>query len=176
MISELRSFLRRRTAFILDAIILFLGVVVTQGVIYLLGFNPIVRQMQSGIQVSGVGLHLWVTGTTTLPFMLYFALMHNSNWQATLGKQIMHIKVTTVANERISFGRSLLRAVVTLFPFEVNHTIIFHIGYGNPDTVGYLIPALIFFYSLIVAYIALIFLTRRNQSFDDLVSGTVIST
>ncbi|MCL4561067.1 MAG: RDD family protein [Chloroflexi bacterium] len=173
MMPEIKYFLRRIFAFILDAVILFLGVVITQAAMLLVGINPVVRQMQAGIAVSGSTLHLWVTATTTLPFILYFAIMHSSGWQATLGKRVMRIKVTTVYNERTSFQRGVLRAVVTLIPFEVNHTIIFNIGYGNPAMVGYLIPALVFFYGLIAAYIASIFLTRRHQSLDDLVSGTV---
>ena len=40
---------------------------------------------------------------------LYFALMESSDWQATLGKRALGIKVTDDAGERIDFGRATWR-------------------------------------------------------------------
>jgi len=40
---------------------------------------------------------------------LYFALMESSNWQATLGKRLIGIKVTDAQGQRIGLGRALAR-------------------------------------------------------------------
>jgi uncharacterized RDD family membrane protein YckC len=37
---------------------------------------------------------------------LYFALMESSGWQATVGKKMIGLKVTTLDGQRIGFGRA----------------------------------------------------------------------
>ena len=40
---------------------------------------------------------------------LYNALLLSSNWQATVGKRLMNIKITDMQGQRISFSRAILR-------------------------------------------------------------------
>jgi len=40
---------------------------------------------------------------------LYFSLMESSNYQGTLGKMIVGVKVTTLEGEKIGFGRATAR-------------------------------------------------------------------
>lgn len=76
--------------------------------------------------------------------------------------------------ERISFGRALLRTVVKLIPFEVNHAVMFlpvpMAGEPNPGfRPGFILVSL-----LMMVYLASVILTRRKQSIHDLVAGTVV--
>src|SRR5262245_11006037 len=58
----------------------------------------------------------------------YFALMESSRRQGTLGKQVMGIKVTDLAGQRISFGRATGRyflKMVSSFEFMLGYLISF---------------------------------------------------
>jgi uncharacterized RDD family membrane protein YckC len=46
-----------------------------------------------------------VSGTYTVIYWLYEALMMSSTWQATLGKKALNLRVTDEAGNRISFAR-----------------------------------------------------------------------
>lgn len=46
--------------------------------------------------------------------LIYFSYMESSNKQATFGKQFLNLKVVDLNNERISFGRALLRNIARL--------------------------------------------------------------
>jgi uncharacterized RDD family membrane protein YckC len=75
----------------------------------------------------------------------YFALMHSSRWQATLGKRAFRIKVTDVAGGRIGFGRATARYFATF----VSTVILFF---------GYLMAAF----------------TRQRQALHDKIAGTLV--
>lgn len=76
--------------------------------------------------------------------VLYYAGMHASKWQGTLGKMIVGIKVTDLNGQRISFGRSLGRFFATIL------SMIFFIGY------------------IMAAF------TNKKQSLHDRIAGTVV--
>lgn len=40
---------------------------------------------------------------------LYYALLHSSPWQASIGKKLLMLKVVTVKGDRVSFARATLR-------------------------------------------------------------------
>lgn len=42
---------------------------------------------------------------------LYYALLESSPWQATLGKRLLHLRVTDLRGHRVSFNRASFRAV-----------------------------------------------------------------
>ena len=62
----------------------------------------------------------------TLPFILYFALSENSAWQATLGKHIFGIKVISVSEKELRFGRCFLRNLIKFIPWELGHVFAHH--------------------------------------------------
>lgn len=76
--------------------------------------------------------------------ILYYAGMHASKWQGTLGKMIVGIKVTDINGQRISFGRSLGRFLATIL--------------SGVLYIGYIIAAF----------------TEKKQSLHDLIAGTVV--
>jgi uncharacterized RDD family membrane protein YckC len=77
--------------------------------------------------------------------IFYFAGMHASNWQATIGKKLLKLKVTDLQGNRISFWRGLGRYLAMVFISSI-----FYIGY------------------IITAF------TEKKQSLHDLIAGTVV--
>lgn len=76
--------------------------------------------------------------------VLYYAGMHASKWQGTLGKMIVGIKVTDLNGKRISFGRALGRFFATIL------SSILYIGY------------------IMAAF------TQKKQSLHDMIAGTIV--
>lgn len=117
---------RRLGAYLIDCLILFAGVLVTQGAILALGWNPLVAQAAAGAPVGGAALNSWVFATVTVPCLLYFAGFHAAPAGATPGKRLLNLRVTHAAGNRVGFGRALGRAAITLLPFEWNHLVMFY--------------------------------------------------
>lgn len=89
-------------------------------------------------------LYIFLYIGTLMISLLYYAGMHASKLQGTLGKIIVGIKVTDMNGKRISFGRSLGRFLATIL------SSVFYIGY------------------IIAAF------TEKKQSLHDLIAGTVV--
>lgn len=76
--------------------------------------------------------------------IMYYAGMHASKWQGTLGKIIVGIKVTDLSGERISFARALGRYFATIL------SSILYIGY------------------IMAAF------TKKKQSLHDFIASTIV--
>jgi uncharacterized RDD family membrane protein YckC len=77
--------------------------------------------------------------------VIYFAGMHASKWQATIGKKVLGLAVTDLKGNRISFWRGLGRFIVMTFLSSI-------------FMVGYIIAAF----------------TEKKQSLHDLIAGTYV--
>lgn len=86
------GFWRRLGAYLIDWIILFAAMVAIGAAAG--GYGD------GGDAKLAINLFAWIGS------WLYFALMENSAWQATLGKRVIGIRVCNAAGERISFGRA----------------------------------------------------------------------
>jgi Predicted membrane protein/domain len=138
------SFWRRVAACMLDGFVLWIpGTLVFMAL--LLAFGAFA---QPGAPPPGLGRAMFIAyaGLWTMHW-LYFALMHSSKWQATLGKQAVGIKVTSLTGERITFLRASLR-------FLGNVLEIFTLG------IGPMMAAV----------------TRRRQALHDIVGGTLVTS
>lgn len=172
----LRYTVRRLTAYLIDSLVLFVGVLVTHGLIYALGLNPIANRITAGESFVGWQLHLWVFATVSVPFWMYFARLHSSAWQATLGQRLMGMRVTTTTGERLGFARALVRAIVMLIPFEWNHIVLLQLAPMDGSA-----PSPIFWagyactWVLIVAYLGLMFFNPHRQSVHDVLAQTRVS-
>ncbi len=82
---------------------------------------------------------------SVIVYLAYFAGLHSSKWQATLGKKILGLKVTDLAGNRISFWRALGRYFAMSFISGI----------------------------LLIGYIVAAF-TEKKQSLHDLIAGTVV--
>lgn len=77
--------------------------------------------------------------------IFYYAGMHSSKWQATIGKKLLRLKVTDMEGNRISFWRALGRYLAMAFLSGI-----FYVGY------------------IIAAF------TDKKQSLHDLIASTVV--
>ena len=60
--------------------------------------------------------------------MLYFAVSEASQWQGTLGKRALKLRVAAhSAGGRLSFRRTLLRAALKFAPWELAHTVLWRV-------------------------------------------------
>jgi uncharacterized RDD family membrane protein YckC len=164
--------LRRIAAYCLDCSLLFICFVPWQAALYFV--NPIIAIIRSGQQPTANELHAWVFATITVPAFLYFGLMLRSSRQATVGMRLFKLRVEDKNGGMIGLGQALLRSVVMLIPFELNHTFMFHLGpRGGPPSVGFLV-GIVAVWAVIAVYIASMLWTQRHQSVHDLVAGTVV--
>ena len=164
--------LRRCGAYLVDGLVLLGALVVLHTMLYMV--NPLMTMVGAGQQPTAVQIHLWVFLTASLPCWFYFALTISSTKQATLGMRLLNLQVSDVAGKRISFGRALLRAVVMLIPFELNHVVMFHLApKGSAPSPAFYI-GLTGFWIVVAIYVACAYLTRHRQSVHDLIAGTVL--
>ncbi|WP_239673687.1 RDD family protein [Mangrovibacillus cuniculi] len=68
-------------------------------------------ESSAGIEAILTSLGLIIV-LNILMSILYYAVMEASKWQATLGKKLVGLKVTTLSGQRIGFGRSFGRLLV----------------------------------------------------------------
>lgn len=159
----------RVAAYTIDIVLLFAGIAVSQGI--LRGVNPLLNSTEP---IAGRRLHLWVLTTVSLPILLYFALLISSHSQATIGMRLLHISVTSLGGTPIGFGRAVLRSLVMLIPFELNHVVMFYPApiWTDPRPgfrYGFLVTS-----ALMILYPTTILVTQNHQSIHDLIAGTTV--
>jgi uncharacterized RDD family membrane protein YckC len=125
------GFWRRFAAYAIDYTLVFLCSAVLAIVALLAGFSDRAPQLLLG---------------TLIIYFCYCALLESSNWQATVGKRVLRLKVTNLRGERIGFARAALRFVAEL------------------------LSAL----TLCAGYL-LVVVTRRRQALHDLIAGTLVA-
>lgn len=108
----------RFVAFIIDSIIIdFLEIIIILPILGAFGVSigglEGLRNMENWTDVALVSLIAGVSGTLIITSLvvqwLYYALMHSSNWQATLGKRAVGLKVVDGNDVRINFTTASLR-------------------------------------------------------------------
>lgn len=76
---------------------------------------------------------------------LYYALLHSSKWQATLGKKLLGIKVVDLTGNKVSFGRATGRFFSKMFLSGIL-------------LIGYIIAAI----------------TEKQQALHDIIAKTIV--
>lgn len=165
------SVLRRILAYAIDAALLFVAFPLILGAVCNLIFY-----LTFGFDWMQNGLLFWayIFSTVSIPFWLYYSLLESSARQATFGMRLFGLQVTDTGGKRVGFGRALLRTVIKLLPFELNHLVLFLPTpiWSDPQP-GFRL-GFVAVNALMILYIATTFLTRRKQSVHDLVSGTIV--
>jgi uncharacterized RDD family membrane protein YckC len=162
---------RRLLAYFVDAALLFIAFPLILGAVCALIFY-----LTIGFDWMQNGLLFWVYvfSTVSIPFWLYYSLCESSAKQATFGMRLLGLQVADTDGKRIGFGRALLRTVIKLLPFELNHLVLFlPKPIWSDPTPGFRF-GLVVVYGLMIVYIATMFFTHRKQSVHDLVTGTVV--
>jgi uncharacterized RDD family membrane protein YckC len=165
------SVISRVLAYAVDVILLFIAIPITLGavcafVLYLtVGF---------GWMQNGFLFWLYVFLTVSIPCWLYYSLSESSARQATPGMRLFGLQVTGTDGKRIGFGRALLRTIIKLLPFEINHLVMFLPTpiWSDPNP-GFRVWFVVV-HVLMILYFATMFLTQRRQSVHDLVAETVV--
>lgn len=166
---------RRLGAYLVDCLILFGGVLVSQGLILLVGLNPFAAQAAAGEPVGGAALNGWVFATVTVPCLLYFAGFHAASAGATPGKRWLRLRVTDAAGARIGFGRALGRAAVTLLPFEWNHLVMFYAIPEGGELSSLAWAGIGLTWILVLSYALSVLLDRLGRSPADWVADTRVA-
>jgi len=139
--SSYAGFFTRVKAYLIDAVILT-AFGYTIGIIYNLATG--------GFDFSSLRIDV-ITGAPLISIInfivgfAYFAYYESSAKQATIGKQVMDIKVVDMDGQRLSFGKALLRVVLKIVSMI-------------PLGIGFLLP----------------FFTKQKQALHDLIGKTLV--
>jgi len=158
---------QRISAFLLDYLILALYLAILSAIFFM--FPNASSLFDSRIKAQMFGF-LFVT----LPITLYFAISESSKKQGTWGKTRLSLKVTDKNENRVGFGKSLIRSTLKFIPWEISHTLIWEVTF-NPELNPIILNSLLIsVYGLLGANIASLLLTKTRQTLYDLVCGTYI--
>lgn len=164
----LASIPRRVLAYFVDILVAFVAAAALQAL--LLPLNPLL----SDASVSGAGLHAWATLTVTIPLILYFGAFWASRAAASPGMLLLRLRVGADDGQRVPMTRALLRALVLLVPFELNHAVL---SYPTPiwaDPSPSFRSGFVVVYALLGTYLLATMRTPRRQGPHDLVARTVV--
>ena len=163
---------RRGLAFLVDYLVIAVWIAVVVGV----GFWLRAAAPDLAGSLFGDPLTAEATGfvALTLPVGLYFALSEAGPRGATLGKRRLGIRVIGDGGSAVSLGRSVLRTVLKLAPWELSHAIIWR--YASPGSApdAVLTAGLVVVWGLIGANLAAALLDDRRRSLYDRLSGTSV--
>lgn len=158
----------RGVAYLIDVLILFGAIMLTQAA--LRGLNLSVHQENP----TSTQVHAWVLLTVSLPACLYFAACISSQRQATLGMRLLGIQVTDLSGAGINFWRAMLRTVVMLIPFELNHIVMFYPTPIQTDPSSKFRSGFIWVMVFVLLYAGAVLVTPKSQSIHDFAAGTVV--
>jgi uncharacterized RDD family membrane protein YckC len=133
---------------LIDAVVFGLTAVIGGVLGLVLGFSGHPSSSDGSDSSSGVVTNLADSGIYVLCLVgiwLYFAILESSSWQATVGKKLLGLKVTTLDGRRISFGQATGRFF------------------------GKILSGL----TLLIGYIMAGF-TARKQALHDMIAGTLV--
>ncbi len=149
------GFWLRFVAFIIDGIIL--------GAVQFIAIMPILGIMGIGLAndlpnfdaadetqaISMIGQVMAVAGVSQFVFLiiqtLYYTLLESSNYQASIGKMVLGLKVTDINGNKLDFTKALVRSIS-----KIISSMILLIGY------------------LMAAF------TEKKQALHDMIAGTLV--
>lgn len=157
---EYAGFWIRFGAYVIDSIIIGIPLSILTIVIFVVIFgatgtfeifatNPYVEELtdQQAMAILGsyMGALLLSIVVNLVIAVAYFAGLHASKWQATIGKKLLGLKVTDLQGNRISFWRAL----------------------GRYISMGFL-SGILFIGFIIAAF------TEKKQALHDMIAGTIV--
>lgn len=168
-----RTIFRRVAAYFVDVTLLMVLVQGFQwGLLALTGgfpFDTFVA-LNSGWLIYG-----WVLLTVSVPIWAYFVLCEHSRWQATPGKRLLGLKVSSASGEKAGWWQLLGRTVLKLLPWEI-----FHLTFMLPvpllsDPAPAFRPGFVVGFVVLLLYLLVLWQTPRQQSIHDLIAETVVA-
>jgi uncharacterized RDD family membrane protein YckC len=136
---------RRGAAWLIDAVLLTIGLVVLWFFLVVFAFLGLASSGQDITDSSLTGVQLGILLIALVLVWLYYAGLESSVWQGTIGKRLMQLLVTDVYGRRIGFGQAT----------------------------GRYFGKIVSFLTLGVGYLMIAF-TERRQGLHDLMAGTLV--
>lgn len=139
------SFFSRVAAYFIDLFIvsIILTLLTYLGVLSFFGIDYDISQLSD--TAYSINNNRGYMVITIIIGIAYYAGLQSSKWQATIGKRMIKIKVTTMDGRRIGFIRAVVRYIAMF-------------GLSNILFIGYLLALF----------------TRRNQALHDLIARTLV--
>ncbi|SEJ52008.1 Uncharacterized membrane protein YckC, RDD family [Bhargavaea ginsengi] len=111
----------------------------------------------------------------TLPVSLYFILTDSRLGAGSFGKRIAGIRVKDMNDRPLSVLHSAVRTALKFMPWELSHFLVYRLMWlgDEPVPIGYMVIGGLI-YSLIGAYIAAPFFTKKKQSVYDMAARTQV--
>jgi uncharacterized RDD family membrane protein YckC len=160
---------RRVGAYLVDIGLLYAAILVVQA-----GLFSLTGGVLGDFLTTGLRLEAWVLLTVSLPSWAYFTLMDGAPRAATLGKRLLKLEVRGVEGAPLAFGRSLLRTLVKLLPWELTHlTVLTPVPWWNDPDPG-LRVGLVLVYGLLGVYMLTMIFHPRKQGPQDLAARSLV--
>jgi uncharacterized RDD family membrane protein YckC len=158
--------LKRLIAYLIDNIILLLYAYLVMEVALYFNMDQKVSGPLQGQLIGFVSM--------TIPFFFYLYLFEKSKYHATLGKQVMRIKVLGSEGEKPNY---FLRTFLKLIPWEIAHTGIHWLfAAEDPENLPLYVWILMILPQLIVlAYIVSMISSRGRETIYDRISNSEIA-
>lgn len=112
-------------------------------------------------------MEFYVRFTISLPTWLYFAYFDSAKAKATLGKRLMKLQVIETTGAKLSFGKSFLRSIVKLAPWELAHL---GVIFPTPlyfEQAASIRPLTIVGLALLICYAISLLISKENRSLVD---------
>ena len=110
----------------------------------------------------------------TLPVAVYFAIGESSVRQATWGKRRLTLKVADRDGGQIPFWRAFWRTALKFIPWEISHTLIWHMRFSPRADAAFVGYGFLLVYGLIGLNIASLLLTPQHQTLYDFLARTYV--
>jgi uncharacterized RDD family membrane protein YckC len=168
---------KRLKAFALDYLIILAYILVLAAVNYgaILAGGALDRV--SPFFASPAGKDAVAFLTLILPVMLYFSLQESSPRQATWGKRKVGIVVASLAGERLTRERALLRSALKFLPWQIAHTSLYHVeGWPlapQPPSQA-VIAGFVLVYVLVGGYLVWALISKRYRAPYDWIAGSFV--
>ncbi|MGH9675496.1 MAG: RDD family protein [Candidatus Acidiferrum sp.] len=128
------GFWLRFVAYIIDGLIMGVCfVAIAVALLFLTGMGSLLDKFHPGADPSEFGALLGVTfifsflGIAVVGSWLYHAYLESSDWQATVGKRVLNLKVTDMQGQPISFGRAsgrfFAKIITSMIPLGIGYII-----------------------------------------------------
>ena len=162
--------LYRLVAFLIDYLLLGCYASLLFAVALQLGLDEQISSPWSGQLVGLLGL--------TIPVILYFTILENSSWHASVGKRVMRLSVTDSERGAAPFAKLLVRNVLKFLPWEIAYLgIHWTFYYQRQDEVmaNWVWGPLILSQLLAISYVISIVVNSGNQGLYERCSGTRVT-
>lgn len=163
---------RRTAAYLLDIVVLALGL----GLVHYVLYYAVHGGARPAFTKNGWLLEAYTLTTVSLPVWIYFAVCESSARGATLGKRILGLRVAGLDGERITLKTAIGRTLIKLLPWELTHVAIFcPVPLWDAPNDALMRPLFMLSTFLVGSWFITAMLTKNQQAPHDLMMKTVVT-